>query len=203
MTAHLFEETDVQYGYNAIHKFFDIFGVAHAVAFIESAILAAAGHTVWKQETPASLLFFMECLEALAKAMFIINYEYTGRKEAILPEDGLPDIYEATHYPGRHYDGDAWNNFPRSLSARQYHDPYKAIRKFCKYKAPPKWKQFFRDVLEYALSNTSIDEGYAMADVLKSRLHLLRMVEAAHLIEVRMHKKEIPGTAGSNETQPG
>ena len=192
MTTHLFEETDINCAYGAVHRFFDIFCVQHAIQYIESALLAACNKKIWQKEVPAQLLFFIECLEALSKAMFAINYECLGRKGAIIeaPAEGVPDIAATANYVDTYHHSNVWNNFPRYFNAAQYHDPFKAIKKFCKHKAPPEWKKFFQDLIEYAFSKSSIDDGeYGAYEILKTRLRLLQMVEAAHLIEVRTYQK--------------
>ncbi len=52
------------------------------------------------------------------------------------------------------------------------------------------WKKFIKEMLEYALSNDTIYDGSTGYNILKIRQRLLQMVEAAHLIDVRIHKTE-------------
>lgn len=49
----------------------------------------------------------------------------------------------------------------------------------------PKWKQELQDLLEYALVETSLSEAGIEKDMLSLYLHLTKLVEAAHLIDVR------------------
>ncbi len=203
MATHLFEETQIQYAYNAIHRFFEVYSLSDALQYIESGLLAATTNKVWKRKTPGELLFFIENLDALCKVVFTIDGSYAKPLEVKIDvaADGIPELLATQQYLGSNYHSNAWNNFPRSLTAVQYHNPYKAIAKFCNYLPYREWRKFIKEMLEYALSNDTIEEGSPGYDILKIRLRLLQMVEAAHLIGVRMCKKELSITGNSNQTE--
>lgn len=191
MATHLFEETEIHCAYSALHRFFDVYGLNDAVEYIESGLLAATVKNVWKRKAPGELLFFTENLQALCKAIFAMEGSYAKPLESKidLQADDMPDISATQHFINSHYHSNAWTNFPRSITTAQYHDPYKAIAKFCNYMPYREWKQFIKEMLEYALSNDTIEEGSPGYHILKIRLRLLQMVEAVHLIDVRMGKK--------------
>lgn len=203
MATHLFEETNIHSAYNALHRFFEVYGISDAVQYIESGLLAATTHKVWKRKAPGELLFFTENLEALCQVVFTINSGYAEplEEKTDVLEDSIPDISATNHLLDSQYHSNAWNNFPRSLTAAQYHDPCKAIAKFCNYMPAGEWEKFIREMLEYALSNESIYEGSAGYDILKIRLRLLQMVEAAHLIDVRVLKTQTSLTEDNQETE--
>lgn len=194
MATHLFEETEIHCACNALHRFFDVYGLSDALQYIESGLLAATTHKVWKRKAPGELLFFKENLEALCKAVFIINGSYANPLNVSIDKhaDGIPDISATQHFINSHYHSNAWDNFPRSITAAQYHDPYKALTKFCNYMPVSEWAKFIKEMLEYALSNDAIEEGSPGYHILKIRLRLLQMVEAAHLINVRVQKTQHP-----------
>jgi hypothetical protein len=48
-----------------------------------------------------------------------------------------------------------------------------------------KWKQELQDLLEYALVETSLAEAGIVKDMLSIYFHLTKLIEAAHLIDVR------------------
>ncbi|MEO6289840.1 MAG: hypothetical protein ABIO76_07970, partial [Ginsengibacter sp.] len=90
---------------------------------------------------------------------------------------------------------------PRSLTAAQYHNPYKAIAKFCNYMPHRQWKMLIKEMLAYALNNETIYEGNPGYDILKVRKRMLQMVEAARLIDVRMCKEKNFVQAAKNQTE--
>lgn len=93
--------------------------------------------------------------------MFTINIIYVEplAVKIEVPEDGNPDISVTRHLLDRHYHSSAWNNFRRSLTAAQYHNPNKAVAKFCNYMPYQEWKKFTKKLLEHALSNNTIEDG--------------------------------------------
>lgn len=80
------------------------------------------------------------------------------------------------------------DTFPRSLNAKQYKDPYKAIKKFAKYKSDEEWKTTIDDCVELALSNYSIVELHPPYNMLHVRLRLLQLIEACYLLDIRTTK---------------
>ncbi|MEP7238439.1 MAG: hypothetical protein ABI685_11255 [Ferruginibacter sp.] len=199
MATHLFEETEIHFAYSALHRFFDVYGLSDALQSIESDLLAATTHKVWKRKAPGELLFFTENLEALCKTVFDINGGHAkprGAKTAV-SADGIPDISATQHFTNSHYHSNAWANFPRSITAAQYHVPYMVLTRFCNYIPVREWKKFIKEMLEYALGNDTIEEGSPGYDILKIRLRLSQMVEAAHLIDVRVHEKKLSAPGDS------
>lgn len=203
MATHLFEEADIHCACSALHRFFEVYGSRDALQYIESGLLAATTNKVWKRKAPGELLFFSENLEDLCKAVFTIHGGYAKPLVAKInaSANGIPDISATQNFLHSYRHSNAWNNFPRSLTAAQYNNPYKAIAKFCNYLPAGEWAKFIREMLEYALSNESFYEGSAGYDILKIRLRLLQMVEAAHLIDVRVHKIESSIAGHDQETE--
>ena len=175
------EDNDVHYAYQGIHHFFDVYSLPCALQYMESALRAATSVGIWKKEEPFNLLYYMEQTDTLCSAVFSIFYNHAERPGAIT---GNPADEPGTGNTGNFHDNSSvWNN-PRSLTVRQYQDPYKAIKKFCNYMAPPGWKKFFKEVLESALTKAPGDL-YISYDLLKARLRVLQMLEACHLIHMR------------------
>jgi len=166
----LFEDSATHYAYNGIHNFFDAFGLEFALKYADSILQAATRPKVWEKEVPANLLFYIKKLEALIKEVFTIHYSYGRRKEAIIaePENGMPDISVTKNFMDTYYFSSAWNNFPRNLTARQYHNPYRAIKKFYTYMAEQEWNKFLKEIAEYALSKDKIDETYPCYNILNN-----------------------------------
>jgi hypothetical protein len=190
MPSDYLEDKDICYAYQCIHHFFDVYGLPYALQYMESALKSATSNAVWKKEEPLGLLFYMETINTLCSAAFTIFYSRAINEKAIIDEseNGERNMLNTLHVHDNYFNSNAWNNFPRSLTARQYHNPYKAIKKFCNYMAPDQWKAFFKEVLENAFTKT-FNDIYMSYDLLTTRLKILQLIEACHLIEVRTHPK--------------
>ena len=200
MEAILLEDNDIHYAYSRIHYFFDVFGMSHALQYTESTLKAATTNKIWNDEDPSGLLFFMEKLDILCSATFAIYYSNAERKEAVLdePEDGQPNLLIAENFCDTYYKSSVWNNFPRNLTARQYHNPYKAIKRFCNCMSALEWKHFFKELTDNALTKHPDEEIFFSFNLLTIRLRLLQLIEACHLIDVRTNKKRQGSTGESN-----
>jgi hypothetical protein len=75
-----------------------------------------------------------------------------------------------------------WEYLPKTLTTKEYQDPYRAFRKFFKYQDVEKWREDLALVLDYALGayNDSCD-----LNLLQMYFHLTKLMEAAHIIDVR------------------
>jgi len=204
MPDHPFEDAATHYAYSGIHNFFDVFGLEPALEYTDSLLQAATSPKVWKKEAPSNLLFYTEKLKGLCMAVFTINDSYAERKEAILadPENDVPDIFVTENFIDTYYFSTAWNNFPRHLTARQYHNPYRAIKKFCIHMAEPQWNKFLKEITEYALSKNRVAEVYPFSNILTTRLRLVQLIEACHLLDVRTNKRKPGLLPNQQKTRP-
>jgi hypothetical protein len=187
-----FEDSATQIAYNRIHEFFDVCNVEHALNYVHSILEASVDYKIWRKEAPSSLLFFMENFTSLYTAAFSIHYNYSKRSGAVIdpPDNGVPDISITRDLMDeRMYQSSVWSKFPRHLTEAQYHDPYKAIKKFCTYMAEPEWNSYLKDVTEFALSKDTLDEVYHRYNILTVRLRMMQLIEACHLIEIRTNRK--------------
>ncbi|MEI9954904.1 MAG: hypothetical protein WDM90_00990 [Ferruginibacter sp.] len=75
--------------------------------------------------------------------------------------------------------------FPRSLTIKQYFDPYKAIKKFVSYLTETEWKKALKLLIEYALTRDTISDEYQSHQLIIIRLRMLQLIEAYHLIYTR------------------
>jgi hypothetical protein len=191
METEFMEDKAVQYAYIGIHNFFGNLSYRNMQHTIDSVLIAASSGKIWKKRSPSDLLFFMENLDLLFEAAFIIYYDRSEREGVILdlPEDGVPDLSANAQFSDSKFFSNEWNNFPRNLTSNQYHNPYKGIKKFCKYMAEPEWKKALKNCTEYALGPDSILETFPSYNLLVLRRRLLQLIEACHLIEIRINKK--------------
>jgi hypothetical protein len=75
-----------------------------------------------------------------------------------------------------------WEYMPKTLTIKEYQDPYRVFRKFFKYQVVEKWREDIVLVLDYALGayKDSCD-----LNLLQIYFHLTKLMEAAHIIDVR------------------
>jgi hypothetical protein len=74
---------------------------------------------------------------------------------------------------------------------------YLAFKRFFKYLTPDEWKDELHDLMEFALGKASFSEACVDFDTLTIYFHLTKLVEAAHIIDVR----EITHIGGSIKKQ--
>ena len=173
--------------YVRVHLFFDAFSLNLSLVFAESALMAAASQGFWKYEAPGSLLYFMKNLQRLVSAAFILHLESCEEDEVIeaRPEKGVPNILDTATYVGTGSRSHPWSHFPRNLTCGQFHNPYKALQRFCNYFPENKWKCVLEELTEFALNKGSITEAFPDYNLLVIRKRLLSLLEACHLIHVR------------------
>ncbi|WP_301926487.1 hypothetical protein [Ferruginibacter sp.] len=161
---------------------------------MESIFKAALRGKAWKKADPYSLLYFMEKLEALRGAAFIIHFTYSKRAEAIVkePQHGNTGMLQKQHFIGCQSPCTEWHYFPRSLTAGQYYNPYKAIEKFVACMTEPEWKNAISTITEYALRNDSINNEDYPCNVLTLRRRLLQLIEGCHLPDIRTNLPNHP-----------
>ena len=183
------DEYELAYAYGRIHRFFEAFGLPGAVTYTETIIEAAASHRLWKHSQPYGLLFFMENMEDLLAAAYQLNDCYQKEKKVILTagDNDNPDVTDVKTYTNKYCRELSWENFPRTLTARQFYNPYKAIEKCCAKMSKKQWKKFLRDLTEYALdSRDTISESIPAYNLFRMRRRMLQLIEACHLVHVRI-----------------
>lgn len=187
METYAREDKDTQYAYRCLQDFFDCYQLSQALTETEKITRAAVKPKAWRTKRPYRPVLFMEQFSQLVHAAFCIMTNYSEREASIIkaPADGEPDLRQTQNYFSLYRNCSAWSNMPRHLTAAQYHDPYIVLRKFTSYAAEPEWKQVCKDFAEYALTNGRMDEEYPGYKLLPIRLHMLRLLEACHLILVR------------------
>lgn len=187
-----YEDKDTAYAYRVIHDFFDAFGFTTAIAFLERILQTASAGYSWKKGDPYDVVYFMQKLSQLAEVAYVIHTPYAIRKDAVISpseKNTPPDLSITENYFTGHIHGDAWSSLPRNLTAKQYHDPYKAIHKFCKYTTSDEWDRIFSELAEYALSRYTPEEMLYPYNLLTVRKRLLQLIEACHLVRVRTHPR--------------
>ena len=135
---------------------------------------------------PANVLFFTEQLSILTKAAIKIIQEYNFKKEIEAETNiNLWMLNQYQTYCGWCKHRTPWDYFPRHLSKKEFLDPYMALEKFTNYHTPRQWKKIIDNIRYYALSYESIFEILDKPNFIGTWLHLHKLLDATHLIEVR------------------
>ncbi|MDE3211686.1 MAG: hypothetical protein KGM98_00520 [Bacteroidota bacterium] len=172
--------------YHQIHSFFDAFTLRVSLAYTESILQSAVRTEFWNYRAPANLLHFRRELGKLIGAGFFLQ-DVLEDEEATrdIPENGLPDLSKSEDFIRPSPGASIWYSIPRNLSVSAYHNPFKAIRRFCQLRSEPEWMFTLDNLTEYALANTSYTEAFPEEDLFLIRKELCCLIEASHLIEVR------------------
>jgi hypothetical protein len=175
--------------YPVIYDFFDSFTLPFARKYLASAVKAAESKHVWKKAAPTDLLFFFESLETLVNEVFKIVKHNSKTKKGILSDSsGTPDLLHFHLYCGNYDQHQPWDYFPRSLSTKEYNDPYLALQKFTNWADKKEWKQILQYILSYALGANSLSDLSIDLELVKVSELLQKMMDACHLISVRTAK---------------
>ena len=186
------ETKEQVFAYSSIHDFFDIYLLNDALHYLHTILKAAGSGKIWKKGYPYSALHFMQQLETLNTTAFYLNTLYTGREKAHIPKDQRtenPPLELLQTCTGRRVGENFFTCFPRHLTLQQLYDPFLAIKSYCNYKSETNWKTTFADILEYALAARPINDLHPPYHLLNIQRHLSRLLEALHLLELRVNSK--------------
>ncbi len=166
--------------YQVIAEFFSAQSLYNTRKHLFRIVDTAYSYKSWKGENPEEVLYDMDKLESLFNAAWMINKE---RKTTPITFNRSDDLNPNLFY---HDNGsyNAWDQIPRSLSYKEYQDPYRAFRTIFKRRKLDKWLHELREITRMALSK----DYYAEFSASPSHFllhHLYKLVEAAHLINIR------------------
>lgn len=167
--------------YQVIAEFFTAADIASYRKCIRDVLKAACSNHIWKKENPGELLYEFQKLESIINAAYLLNKE-KKKSPLNIRKDNL---FNPNLYCGWQGNSTEWDFFPRLLSFKEYSNPYLTFKRFFKYLPLSDWKQELKDLMEYALVQTSFSEAGIEKDILSMYFHLTKLVEAAHLIDVR------------------
>lgn len=181
------ESPDVQYAYITIAEFFSCYAADDARQYTQRLLKKAGSHRPWRGE-PANVLYFLERLEGLVMAALTLLRK-EGRREAavvLFEKDEAPSLTAYGEYCGWHHKSAPWYFFPRHLTRGEYANPYRVFKQLAAKGGRKKWKYRLRELRFFTLSNSSLHEsGDLNITTLELYLLLTKLIEAAHLIDVR------------------
>ena len=150
------------------------------------------------RRSSGQLLFVVQQLQEIVAAALTIQSQQGWHSDAIVkaPDKAIPVIHETQQYVSKQLEGNAWDCFPRHLSSRQYHNPYRVFKKLANSMAADEWKQMLQDLLEYAMMKATITDAHSASTILMVQKRLCQLLEAGHLLAVRVAKHTIISPAG-------
>jgi hypothetical protein len=177
-------------GHQSIQTFFSCFSLPLARKYLLSAVKAAESKSVWNLNAPTDLLSFFGELECLLHGAYQLTKTGQASRLARLDRNNVPDLFLTHQYCGTLDTKQPWENMPRNISAAEYRDPYKALQKLGAYCSKKEWQETLNYILNYALGRSSINELGLGLELVQVTELLLKMIDACHLIHVRMNARE-------------
>ncbi|MGJ7033422.1 hypothetical protein [Niabella hirudinis] len=142
---------------------------------IRETLLHATKAAIYKRTDPAAVYL---CFKTIRSVM-LAAYRIKNRTGVLLDET----LMHGPLYCNEPEDeGYCWASFPRVLSEEAYRNPYHALLHFFEFQSPRQWKASLQTIPGRACT-FFVDP--AELDVLDLYLHLVQLMEAAHLINVR------------------
>lgn len=130
----------------------------------------------------ADIVHYLELTESLLNTAYLLDQG--KRSWTYVPYDFNWSSPE--QFCGRRKYIEVWDYLPKALSIGEYINPYAAFRKAFQYRSVNAWKQHLKLLATFAFDTGSIFEGDVEVDVLNDHLHLMGLIEAAHLVDVRL-----------------
>ncbi len=160
---------------------------------IQQLITSAANDQEWNYQRYRPPFIMVSQLERLLEALYLLQ-----RDDCILETNGSKieeselqnptvsaELYcrPSIHLP-------TWNYIPKHLQNDEFINPYVAVTRFFDCRDLPGWRHLLSELVEFAtLGGSNIYEVGPDFNVLETFSLLYKIVEAAHLIDVREKRK--------------
>lgn len=145
--------------------------------FIINVLHFSETNEIFLEKSPCDTLFFMKIIRSVIKAADRLK---DIKQSDIMVAEG--DLFNKKYFSSHFESLDQWEEFPRFLSVREFCNPYKVFRKFFGYQDAEKWQYDLKEIIDTALSQC---KGELHLEVISVYSHLSKLMEAAHLINVR------------------
>jgi hypothetical protein len=170
--------------YNVITDPYQVFAEAFSTAgmdflrrFIKKILHYAEANEIYREKSPCDVLLFMRVIRSLIKAADSLK---EIKKGPVMVSEG--EAFNKKYYRSHYLSSNEWEEFPRFLSVKEFCNPYKVFKKFFKYQQCDEWVHDLEETADCALSKNSGELGLEMIAIYS---HLVKLTEAAHLINVR------------------
>jgi hypothetical protein len=180
------EDKELPKDYKNIQEFFDSITLPKALEYLTSAIRAAEAMEIWEMSTPNDLLNFFESLDSLLESVYnIVADDNIIEKATLSKKYKSPDLTNYSLYCANYDQLMSWDYFPRSLSTKEFRDPYKALALFKSIRVKEDWKEILDYIMNGALSKRSLTESGIYLETFSISEQLRKVIEGCHLIYVR------------------
>jgi hypothetical protein len=163
--------------YQVFAEAFSTAGMHFLRRFIKKILHHAEANDIYREKSPCDVLLFMRVIRSLIKAADSLK---EIKKGPIVVSEA--DAFNKKYYKSHYEISDEWEEFPRFLSVKEFCNPYKVFRKFFKYQDLHAWVHDLEETADCALSKNKGELGLEMIAIYS---HLVKLTEAAHLINVR------------------
>jgi hypothetical protein len=163
--------------YQVFAEAFSTAGMDFLRRFIKKILHYAEVNEIYCQKSPCDVLLFMRVIRSLIKASDGLK---DIKKGPIMVSEG--DVFNKKYYRSHYLSSNGLEDFPRFLSVKEFCNPYKVFRKFFKYQDADEWVHDLEEIVDSALSKNNGELGLEMIAIYS---HLVKLTEAAHLINVR------------------
>ena len=162
--------------YQVIAHFFAEAHVYNFRRLIKKLVSHASGAGVYKEYPPGDVLIYSKLIRSLIKAAHALKH--TKHSAVTIKKE---ELFHKKYYCSHYVSADVWKELPRCLSEKEYSDPYRVFQQFFSYQSLNSWLQCWEQVVENAFcsDHTSITAPLTVC------IHLIKLVEAAHLVDVR------------------
>jgi hypothetical protein len=178
-----------------IHEYFSAHDMPRARYIINKWLYSTCKNKRCKHSA-SGLFFIYEKTECLIEAAYLISQMDNKKREAvIIQKEGEPEInlmlpnlfcaWLSLEKTDNIPPFTVWTDFPRSLNYDEFLNPYIVFRKFFKYQSLGEWRQVMSQLFNMGLSRDNFLDDCLDIDILSIKKHLEKLVEAAHLIDVR------------------
>lgn len=145
--------------------------------FIRKLIKFATVPKIYSEKPPADVILYKRMINSTIKAAHALK----DKKCSAIVVD-KDDLLNTKYYQSHYMFTDNWTDFPRFVTKKEYCNPYLAFRKFFNYKPLNKWIILWRGIVDDALNP---DGGGYLEHELTVYVHLAKLIESAHLLDVR------------------
>lgn len=168
---------DITDPYQVIAEFFSHAEVYHFRTVIKKLLFYAESDKIYDGKPPADVYLYMRIIDSLIRAAYSLKDKRKGPLKVL-----KVDVFNKKYYCSHYKFSNEWTDFPRSLSIEEFCNPYRVFKKFFKYQDMAKWISDLELITDSALTPA---KGCLLLDSLTTYFYLAKLIEAAHLIDVR------------------
>ncbi|WP_460687430.1 hypothetical protein [Niabella aquatica] len=108
---------------------------------VKKLVSHACNKSAYKGQPREDVLLYMKLIRSLIKAANALKHQ--KRCPAAIPKN---DLFNKKYYCSHYVSANAWKEFPRHLSEKEYGNPYLVIKKFFRHQPPTRWLQCWKQV---------------------------------------------------------